>query len=196
MNPTVERKLEWSADRGHLVLHALLPIVLAGVGAELGAVVAASNPTNCNYQDVNGLPVDYLPDWRLVIVGLLGFVGGRQLSRLSQRREYAPTSHGSDAVGQWAMVCVLAGMTVVWFYEAIGVAHVSASSLGATQFEPITYYIRCAIYHDKAATGVGWWTMFVVFLVCGLAGHWLWSEHPRLRRTRATRARESETTLA
>jgi hypothetical protein len=196
VNPQLKGRLEESADRGHLVLHALLPIILAGVGAELGSLVQASNPTNCSYQDVNGNPVDFLPDWSFVIVGLLGFLGGRQLSRFSQRREYAPSAHGSAAVGQWAMFCVLLGMTVVWFYEAVGVAHVSASSLGATQFEPITYYIRCAIYHDKASNGIGWWTMFVVFLVCGLAGHWLWSEHPRLRRTRAARAREGETTLA
>ena len=191
----MKNRLEWAGDRGHLVVHALLPIVLVAVGAQLGSIVAASNPSNCRYQDVNGLPVDYLPDWSLVIVGLIGLVAGRNLSRFSQRREYA-TSPRSESVVQWTMVAVFAAMTAVWFYQAIGVARVSASALGATEFEPITYYIRCAIYHDKAANGgIAWWTMFVVFVVCGLVGHWLWSEHPALSRMRA-RKRQQETTLA
>jgi hypothetical protein len=74
----------------------------------------------------------------------------------------------------------------VWFIEALGTAHVGVA---AGAFEPITWYVRCAIYHDRFVSTfqlgpwshVGGWTLGIVITACYTAGHWLWSYHPDLR---------------
>jgi hypothetical protein len=184
------RAMRRAGDATHIAIHALLPVMLALVGFSLGLVVKGTTRENCTYE------LDYLPDWSLFWVGVASFVGGRHLSRLSHRRKTQPSSRGSSVVAQLALIFIFVGLVPLWFYEAVGTAHVQMTEGSDVVFEPITYYVRCAIYHDKAANGIGWWSMSSIALVSGLAGHWLWSYHPRLRPRRKRLRRVGARTVA
>lgn len=155
----------------HTVAHIVLAILLFVVGAALGLYVllAAKGPDDCAYTTA------YLPSYPLFFLGALALFAGRVLGKLDPRRPPQPTSR-SKRMGRLALVCVFALNVVVWFFEALGTAQVSASSANTAQFEPITFYIRCAMYHDISSISNGAITAFVIILVCIVVGHWLWGE--------------------
>jgi hypothetical protein len=155
----------------HRLAHILLAVMLFVVGAALGLYVllGAKGPADCAYT------TDYLPSFPLFVWGGASLVMGHLLGRLDPRRPPRPTI-GSKRMGHLALICVLALSVVIWFFEALGTAQVSASTANAASFEPITFYIRCAIYHDISSISSGAITVFVVFIVCVVLGHWLWGE--------------------
>ncbi len=129
-----------------------------------------------------------------MVVAVAGLVLGRYLSHFKPGSSYpaGPTPLPAKRVGQVALVLGFLLLVIVWFYEAIGVAHVSTHvSPGAPAFEPITYYIRCAIYNDKATTEYGMWTIAMILLVSFIVGHWLWADHPNPPPPDARKSREA-----
>jgi len=162
----------------HFLVHAALPLVIAAFGVVLVRTILEDTPTNCTYR------VAYLPAPWLVAAGIGALILGRLLSLLNAPVPFA-TSLRADRVSGlvaalgWLSLMVM--LTGILFYEAIGTAHVSVTPLGSAEYEPITYYVRCAIYEDRASNGVGWVTLLVVSIVCFLVGHWLWALHPGLR---------------
>lgn len=151
----------------HLVPAVIYPVI----GTYLAVLVATNNPPGCVYQ------VDYLPAWWLFVAGLAGLVVGRNVSVLfapsaAPRRLQDPP----PALTQLALVLLFLLLTAVWVLEAIGTSHVAANGL---TFEPITYYVRCAISHDlrDSPFHLGLFTIGIVFVICFTAGHWLWDHH-------------------
>ena len=155
----------------HRITHILLAVVLFVVGAALGLYVllGAKGPDNCGYT------TDYLPSLPLFLVGAVSLGLGRVLGRLDPRQPPRPTA-GSKRLGRLALVFVFALNVVIWFFEALGTAQVSVSTANSAEFEPITFYVRCAIYHDISSISSGAITVFVIFIVCVVLGHWLWGE--------------------
>jgi hypothetical protein len=176
----------------HFLLHGALPLFYLVLGVRLVAAVQTGNRPECAYD------LDYLPDWSLAAIGLVGLLAGRNISQWGRHKKYVddPTNksakpgvvHRSTVLWQGALVSVFALLAAIWFLEAIGTSHVRTST--GAEFEPITWYVRCAIYHDRATstlsfgpwTNIGVWTSLVVFVICYTAGHWLWAYHPTLRK--------------
>ncbi len=178
--------LNWPSsvsDGIHFGVHLALPVAWGAAAVLLPSMVQEKNPLLCGYE------TDYLPDWWLLPVGILALLGGRFISVLnappkdpgSGRR---PSAKAKEA--QVALVALFALLAAVWYIEALGTAHVSAA---VGELDPITWYTRCAIYHDRAASTfqigpwshIGPWTFLVAVTACFTAGHWLWSYHPDLR---------------
>ena len=159
-------------DGLHLLFHFLLPPYLAVLGVFLGLAIDRNGPITCDPKQT------YLPDWLFVGVELAGLVGGRLLSHWRRRPYVVQTERGREIMGQLAMASMLLILTGIWFVEAIGTAHISMADTSTATFEPITFYIRCAIYNDRAANGVGWWSVAIVLSISVLVGHWLWADHP------------------
>lgn len=165
----------------HAAIHYGLLIVMPIIGFPIVARLWSEELAKCDFGEVA-----YLPDWLLLIPALVGLAAGRYLSWLVPPQDYEARAHrelnsGAKRVGPTALVLASAALVVIWFYEAVGTAHytVVSSVTGRTaNFEPITYYIRCAIYHDKAATDFGFWTMVTILLFGFVVGHWFWSDHP------------------
>ena len=174
------RAKNWTGVSGwgrfHFLFKLGLPVVIAVVAFVIAASIPGSIPPYCVFES------QYLPAPWLVVIGLGAFVGGRYFTRLrapdTQPRVLGPKrQRGSTIVGQLAFFSVFLALAGVWFYEAIGTAHVSSAANGFGGYEPITYYIRCAVYDDRSHLTVAPYTMFVVALICFLAGRWLWSSH-------------------
>ncbi len=170
----------WRAEskrgRFHFAFKLVLPFIVVFIGGVAIAALPGTIPQYCIYS------AQYLPAPWLVAAGIGAFAGGRFFTRLRAPRPHelerrTDASRGSVFVGQLAWVALLMLLVGVWFYEAIGTAHVSAGAAGAGGFEPITYYIRCAIYDDRAHQTVAPYTLLVVSFICFLAGRWLWSDH-------------------
>ncbi len=179
--------MSWRSPRevAHFTFH-FAPIIGFGAAAlQLSNKVREHAPPNCIY------PVDYLPDWWLVPVGLIGLMFGRFISLWREHTEPQPTTR-SKTFAQSALVFLFLFLAAVWFMEAVGTAHVP---IERGQFDPITWYVRCAIYEDRATsalalgpwTHIGGWTVILVFLVGSTAGHWFWSYHRPLRAAQASR---------
>ena len=164
----------------HFLAHLLTVISLAIIGANLVKVVGSSETINCGYAR------DYLPDWGLVGVGIAGLLGGRFVNKLDTPKPQAATAT-STLAAQFALACAFSMLVGIWVIEAIGTSHAHATA--APEFNPLTWYVRCAIYHDYDTSmwsfgpwsPIGPWTTFVAFVISYVTGHWLWSYHPILR---------------
>src|SRR5262249_40926640 len=88
----------------------------------------------------------------------------------------AGASPGSEVVAIFAFGVFLTAACGVLTYEAIGVMLGGGPAVLALQ--PITYYVRCAIYADKTSHAFPVATYLVIGLVSGLVGHWLWPWYP------------------
>lgn len=155
----------------HRLSHIVLALLLLVVGAALGLYVllGAKGPDDCAYT------TDYLPSFPLFIWGGLSLVAGRLLGRLDPRQPPRQTA-GARRMGHLALVCTFALSVVIWFFEALGTAQVTTSTANTAEFEPITFYVRCAMYHDISSISGGAITAVVIFIVCVVLGHWLWGE--------------------
>ncbi len=175
MNPLdlLRRFGAWIGPPIHRVTHFALPPVLLYSGIRIGGDLGTDTRVSC--------PGAYLPEPWYMVVAVVGLIAGRYLSHLKPGTSYPGGSPplAAKRAGQAALALGLFLLVIVWFYEAVGVAHVSTHvSATAPVFEPITYYIRCAIYRDKDATTYGYWTISMIFLVTFIVGHWLWADHP------------------
>ncbi len=165
---------ESKRGRTHLAVKLALPIVIASVGGVIVASIPGSIPPFCVFQS------QYLPAPWLVGAGLAAFVGGRYFTWLRAPRQLTLSDRGqrgSGVLGQLAFVFVFIALVFVWFFEAKGTAHLSSDLHGVGGVEPITYYIRCAVYADRSHIAVAPYTTIVVALICFVAGRWLWSSH-------------------
>lgn len=163
-------------ESAHLAVHFVAPIVLLFAGVLLvDAVLQGTPERDCAYE----VTVAPLPAWHIVLVGVGALIVGRYLSLWGQARTYARRQKWSRAIvaGAWFWLFLL--LAGVWLYEAVGTAQVPAHATENIAFQPITYYVRCAAYQDFASNGIGLWSMFVVAIVSGLIGHWLWAFHPK-----------------
>jgi hypothetical protein len=169
---------ESKRGRAHFATKLALPIVIAVVGALVVSSIPGSIPAYCVFD------AQYLPAPWLVAAGLASFVGGRFFTRLRKPREGGTLSkraeHNSGFLGQFAFSVVFVMLAGIWFYEAVGTAHLHSDANGVGGFEPITYYVRCAVYADRSHVGVAPYTLFLVSLICFLIGRWLWSAHKKL----------------
>jgi hypothetical protein len=169
---------ESKRGRAHFATKLALPIVIAAVGAIAVTSIPGSIPAYCVFD------AQYLPAPWLVAAGLASFVGGRFFTRLRKPREDRTLSkraeHNSGCLGQFAFSVVFATLAGVWFYEAVGTAHLRSDANGVGGFEPITYYIRCAVYADRSHVGAAPYTLILVSFICFLIGRWLWSAHKKL----------------
>ena len=158
----------------HLLVHLLLPTVLVASGILIADAMLASTPANCDYRLID----PPLPSLGIIVSGLTGLVAGRYLSKWSQPRPYRarPVAAVRVAFGAWFLV--FSALVAVWWYEAMGTAHVAANEARTVDWEPITYYVRCAAYRDFARNGLGLWTAGLVALMSTIVGHWLWASHP------------------
>jgi len=161
----------------HRLSHITLALALFVVGGLLGlyVLVAAKGPDDCAYTK------DYLPNYWLFGVGGLSLVAGHLLGRLDPQGPAgtARASAGSKRMAHIALVFVFLLSVVIWFIEALGTAQVAAgTAVGASTpaFEPITFYIRCAMYHDLSSISNGYISGGVIFIVCAVLGHWLWGQ--------------------
>jgi hypothetical protein len=155
----------------HRLTHIFLAVSLFVVGGALGLYVllGAKGPDDCAYT------TDYLPSYLLFGIGGVSLLAGRLLGRLDPRPPPRATA-GSKRVGHLALVCVFGLSVVIWFFEALGTAQVPIGASGSASFEPITFYIRCAMYHDISSISGGAISAFVIFIVCAVMGHWLWGK--------------------
>jgi hypothetical protein len=110
--------------------------------------------------------------------GLAALLIGRFIGRIRYRSEWATAgaNPGSDVVAIVALAVLFMAVCGVLTYEAIGV--MLGGGPAAVALEPITYYVRCAIYADKTSHTFPLATYMVIVLVSGLVGHWLWPWYP------------------
>jgi hypothetical protein len=129
-----------------------------------------------------------LPDWSFVVVGIVAVVIG---SFLGRARPHAAELTGHPHTQARVLAPLLATLllflvTFALAYEAAGVAHAEYQSVGEkTIAQPITYYVRCAIFYDfypdfnptqptTATRHMPWATYALVAGFCMLLGNWLW----------------------
>jgi len=171
-----------SSGRGRLQF-AIYVAILGGLiwgGAHALTQVTSTVAALCDY------PVGderLQPAWWIPLAGIVGVFAGRYLNRLrvdSKRQPVASSSSGKADRTQGttlAMLGVFVVMVAIWFYEAVGTAHVRVHEGGIAVFEPITYYIRCAAIVDRAEMDLSPWSMVTVFLIGLVAGDWFWSSN-------------------
>jgi hypothetical protein len=180
------------AETAHFYAHWTIPVLLLLLGTWLAISVYSSTTNYCTaYQDT-------LPSAWLMAVGVVGLIGGRYFSHLAgepdpkaepySRPTRLPEWDNAVTPGAWFLVFLL--FTLIWFYEAMGTAQISfaTATTNALRYEPITFYVRCAMAQDLAAFKVmdlhtGFWAPIVVFSLSGLIGHWLWASHPTERKS-------------
>ncbi len=159
-----------TASSAFLALHVLIPVVIAVVGVSTVRTLLEITPDKCAVERN-----DLLPSCWLMAVGLVGLVAGRVFTQWDGPKP-APTGL---TLSQWAVplawVLFSVALVFVWWFEAIGTAHVSFGA-AAPLYEPITYYVRCAIVQDLKVNldGLGLLSPAIVFVIGGLVGHWLW----------------------
>jgi len=165
---------------GRLMLYAT-PFLLLAIGGYLSWQALYIDPRGC--VDTIGA----LPDYPMLLYAIMALTIGRLSGYLRYRNEWHTIDEidrrRSDLVGIRAMTIFFLAATLILIYEAIGVQQAALQNV--QELEPITYYVRCAIYYDKAGATRGFATFFVVSMLCGLVGHWLWAWHPpghRIRR--------------
>lgn len=158
----------WAAYR---VVHVALPLVLLTSGFALGLfVLLDKTPANCAYDQ------DYLPNVLLFAIGISAIFLGRYFGRLDQRAT-AKATEPSRRTSRLLIMGAFALSTVVWFCEALGTAHVAIAASSKAAFEPITFYIRCAIYRDISGISGGAFTIALIVIICFLMGEWFWAEY-------------------
>jgi hypothetical protein len=177
----VARRNTRELSRNERVQMLIYLVVLVGLALGAKVIITDVSPTinpRCNYGEPL-LPAPWIP-----LVGGVGLVAGRYFNRLRgdpEARDLAGAEKTWAALtGPSAIMLVFLALSGIWFFEAMGTAKVLVHETGRAVWQPMTYYVRCAAYVDRADNVVGIWTMVMVFLICGLAGHWFWSSHRTL----------------
>jgi len=168
--------LAGTAQAGHTVIHVLVVIAVAIAGGLLGwLTLVTRNPLDCVYPGAEALP-----DPPLFLLGVVSFFAGHILGRLvpEERTRATPRSRKWSRL---AMVSVFLVASAVFFFEAVGTAEIAVGGPGGAKLEPITYYVRCAILHDKAQISGGLFTWGAIALTFFIAGHWFWGDRPVIR---------------
>jgi hypothetical protein len=134
-----------------------------------------------------------LPDYFLVLWSVAFVYAGRVLGpKMHGLRESAAAEQLADTVGIMSAMLFFGTVTFALIYEGVGVQASLKDGLPVGRFhqlEPITYYVRCAIFYDKSGTGgFGISTYLIFALTAFLAGHWLWPRNPPKPDSRQTRA--------
>jgi hypothetical protein len=122
---------------------------------------------------------NYLPDYTPLLGGFGALLAGRLIGYARYDPRWAGWSQrrSTRVIGALALCVLLLGASLALIYEAIGVA--AAGGPDKASLEPITYYVRCAIWHDKDAnSGRAVLTFVVTALTGGLIGSWLWAAIP------------------
>jgi len=159
----------------HFVLHFAIAGWVGFLGIQLFLSIQSTVPANC------GIVGNYLPNWPLAAIGLFALFVGRYFGFFRGRQQFPQDPKESRFAGQLSMALVFLALTVIWFFEAMGTARVPANPTGSVTFEPITFYVRCAVFQDMASNDRGLLAGGLIATVCFLAGHWLWAWHPALR---------------
>jgi hypothetical protein len=118
----------------------------------------------------------YLPDLGLLTATAAAVLVGRQLGQMRYQSQWSGwQQHRRTQIwGAIGLCLLLLFAAVALVYEAIGVD--LATNYGVPSLEPITYYIRCAIYNDKRGHGEVAIFTYGVLIVLGLiVGNYLWS---------------------
>lgn len=149
----------------------VIPFAVGALGGLVGYLLLVTRGhDSCHFSN------DYLPDSTLYLLGVVAFFGGHFLGDLGAP---APTARSKRArrLGRISLVSAFLILGVIMVFEALGTAeaHVGTPTV---QLEPITYYVRCAIYHDISSPSHGAFTVLVIALTFFLAGHWLWGARP------------------
>jgi hypothetical protein len=157
----------------HLAAHLVLVI---GVGLAL-----VYNVWNLDERACLGVE-SRVPGWRFVLVGILGLLVGRYSGALRYLGEWRDTAmeqrrDESIPVGRIALAVIFFGLILTFLYEAVGVYQ------PPNGLEPITYYVRCAIWIDEEFGG-GVRTMLIIFFISFLFGQYLWAWYPRTEQYR------------
>jgi hypothetical protein len=168
----------WQQElRGRVLVLAAPPILLPVVG---GYLVSQAAQVDARCEDRAQV---YLPDYAMLGVALLAILAGRYVGPRLHREPLGSRGRTiSDAAGILAIGVLFAAAAGALIYEAVGVRESAGRDLlqvlkRVQELEPITHYVRCAIYHDKQG-GRGYWTYSVLVLTGFLVGHWLWPSHP------------------
>ncbi len=127
-----------------------------------------------------------LPDYLLLAWSVGCVVVGRSVG---PRMHTIPEDSGAERiagiVGILTVMVLLAAVMFAMVYEGIGVQASLDQGIPIGTFhqlEPITYYVRCAIFYDKSSSaGFGIATYAIFGLTGFLAGHWLWPLRPPTR---------------
>jgi hypothetical protein len=160
------------------------PLAVAALTGYLVVAALSVDPLGCT--DPNH---EYLPDFGMLAVAGGSVVLGRLLGYLRYQPGWAGWEQRklTQVAGAIGLCLLLGGAVVALIYEAIGVT--LATNFGTPNAQPITYYIRCAIYNDKQGHGgIGLVTLAVLALTGLLVGHWLWGWHSPEREARPTAA--------
>lgn len=170
---TIETGARVSRPIGRLVLYAT-PVALSATTGYLISQALTVDPSGCSDPKQR-----YLPDFGLLLSAGGAVLVGRFLGYLRYQSGWAGWQQKklTQIAGTTGLCLLLLGAAVALSYEAIGVDQ--ATSYGVASAEPITYYIRCAIYDDKMGHGgYAVFTLLVLLLSGGVVGHWLWAWHP------------------
>ena len=163
------------------------------VGFILGLLKARALPPATCTLDLLGNPIadadKGLPNHAFVVLGIAAILAGHYFGSLRTTRLYRQIyprgprsfSTANRAFFTAVMAIIFIGIFVALFYESLGVLRVAQGTI----FQPITYYVRCAIHYDihpnpaaPAETQFPLATVLLVVALCFLFGHWLW--YPRV----------------
>jgi hypothetical protein len=165
---------------GRTALLAASPVALAIVAYQLHTQAATLDVRACVEQNVAS---PLLPDYWLLAGSIVALLAGRVFGpRLHRTPEQRGAQQLSSIVGILATMLFFAAVAAALVYEAVGV-RVSKARLqqpaDVQQLEPITHYVRCAIYYDLLSHWNDWhtglWSVFAIALISFLVGYWLWS---------------------
>jgi hypothetical protein len=161
-----------AAKTANSPVQRLLPVLVAALGGFVGYLLfITTGHDSCAFTQ------DYLPDLTLYVLGVVAFYGGHYLGEVGAPAPKAAVMDSVEArkLGRYAMASAFAIASLILVFEAYGTAETPAA---VGKLEPITYYIRCAVYHDISGPFHGLVTIAVVILTFFLAGHWLWGARP------------------
>lgn len=168
-------------QRLRIALLAIPPALIAISGLYLVGQAANVPLTGCEEADPNH-PV--MPAYVLLGWSVLALVAGRLAPRLHPQPQQARAKQVSDIAGILAIMLFFASISTALIYEAVGVreshdrGQVVLSQIA--ELEPITHYMRCAIYYDLQHNPVHFsiWSYLTAGFVTYLIGHWLWAVLP------------------
>jgi hypothetical protein len=149
------------------------PIVLGLMGIYLVVNAASVAQTGC--QDTQ----NFLPDRVLLGFSLVGLLAGRYFVRLHPTPIATGGQRWSSVVGIFALILFFLAAATALIYEGVGVTEAAIHGKSALQqLEPITQYVRCAVYYDKLYSpgNVGFASYFAFFVTSFLVGNWLWPD--------------------
>lgn len=164
-----------------LGVYGVMIVLLAVEGVRLVQATLGMPQAHCpDHQTV-------LPNPWLLAAAAVSLVFGRlsgylrydeQWHRL-RHAQYARQRKVSEALGIVAFTVFAGAATVALLYEAVGVLRstIPAASTTVLALQPITQYVRCAIYYDRVSGSGGVITWLLVLAISWLMGHWLWALH-------------------